>query len=389
MKTKSWAVFGLVIAAGIFPAWSFGGAKENAKYRTAAVTRGDVMAIISSTGILNPAILVEVGSEVSGLVTKVNVDFNAAVRKGEVLAELDRAPFEDDVKQNEAALRVATAAFDKSKVDLDTAKKKYDRTLDLYQKKLVSEEEKETDEEAYLEAKDDLKIAEAGVKEAAAQLEASRLDLEKTLIRSPIDGVVVIRNVGAGQTVTARFQAPVLFTIANDLRLMRLQCDVDESQVGRVREGQKVEFTVEAFPADTFTGRVIQVQDNAEVDSDVVRYPTVCEVDNTRTTLRPGMTATVTIHTGEAHGVLRVPNAALHFVPPVLTESMKAVVRNASKDLAAGQSPSIVWRLDQKGALTPVLIKTGLAGPDFVEITGGDLREGQPVVTGVIDTGIR
>jgi HlyD family secretion protein len=389
MKTKIFAVLGLVISVGICPGRSSGDVKETPKYRTAAVTRGDIMAVASSTGVLNPEILVDVGSEVSGQITKVNADFNAPVRKGEVIAELDRTPFEDAVKQDEASIKVATAALDKAKVDLDVAKKKYDRTLDLYGKKLVSEEEKEADEEAYLEAKDDVKIAEAGVKEAAAQLEASRFDLEKTLIRSPIDGVIVTRNITPGQTVAARFQAPVLFTIANDLRLMRLQCDVDEAAVGRITEGQQVEFTVEAFPGETFTGRIIQVQFDAEVDADVVRYPVVCEVDNARNKLRPGMTATVTIHTGEARGVLRMPNAALQFVPPVLTESMKELVKNAGRDLLAGQSPSIVWTLDKKGNLTPVPIKTGLAGPDFTEIVGGDLREGQAVVTGVMGAAIR
>ncbi|MGA2533146.1 MAG: efflux RND transporter periplasmic adaptor subunit, partial [Candidatus Aminicenantales bacterium] len=247
----------------------------------------------------------------------------------------------------------------------------YDRTIDLFGKKLVSVEQKETDEEAYLEAKDDFKIAEAGLKEAAAQLESSRLDLQKTLIRSPIDGIVVARNIMPGQTVAARYQAPVLFSIANDLRLMRLQCDVDEAGVGRIKEGERVEFTVESFPGDTFTGRVVQVQLDAEVDSDVVRYPVVCEVDNAGSKLRPGMTATVTIHTGEAHGVLKVPNAAMDFVPAVRTPSMTEFIRNAAKGQPEGESPRIIWKLEKNGAITPVVIKTGLAGQRETEIMGG------------------
>jgi len=382
MKTNIFAVLGIVIAVGSGPARLSGGVKDVPKYRTAVVARGDIMAIASSTGVLNPGILVDVGSELSGQITKVNVDFNTPVRKGEVIAELDRTPFEDAVKQNEAALLVAKAAFDKANVDLDSAKKKYDRTLDLFVKKLVSEEVKETDEEAYLEARDDAKIAEAGVKSASAQLEASRLDLDKTLIRSPIDGIVVTRNITPGQTVAARFQAPVLFSIANDLRLMRVQCDVDEATVGHVKEGEKMEFTVETFPGDKFTGRVVQVQLDAEVDADVVRYPVVCEVDNAGNRLRPGMTATVTIHTGEAHGVLKVPNAALDFVPPVLTPSMMEFIRNSAKSRAVGENPRIVWRLEKNGDLTPVLIKTGLAGPRETEVLAGEIQEGQTVVTG-------
>ena len=248
MKTNIFAVLTIVIAAGIGPGRLSGGAKDIPKYRTAVVKRGDIMAVTSSTGVLNPEILVDVGSELSGQITKVNADFNARVRKGEVIAELDRTPFEEAVKQDEASLLLAKAALDKAKVTLDSAKNKYDRTIDLFGKKLVSVEQKETDEEAYLEAKDDFKIAEAGLKEAAAQLESSRIDLQKTQIRSPIDGIVVARNIMPGQTVAARYQAPILFSIANDLRLMRLQCDADEATVGRIKEGEKVEFTVETFP---------------------------------------------------------------------------------------------------------------------------------------------
>jgi HlyD family secretion protein len=385
MRRKIIVSLAMAIAAVvIFPfRSSLAAGKEDPKYRTAVLTRGDITALVSTTGIVSPITLVEVGAEVSGQVVKVNADFNSPVRKGEVIAELDRAPFEDAVEQDEAGLKVAAAALDKARVDFDTAKKKYERTLDLYQKKLVSEEDKEADEEAYLEATDDVRIAEAAVKEAQAEVTSARLDLDKTQIRSPIDGVVVTRNITVGQTVTARFAAPVLFTIANDLRMMRLQCDVDEAAVGRVKEGQNVEFTVEAFPADTFTGRVIQVQDDAEVDADVVRYPVVCEVDNTQGKLRPGMTAAAAIQTGEARGVLRVPNAALQFVPPILTASMAEFVRDASKNQPEGQRPPIVWTLDKKGNLVPLVIKTGLAGSDFTEAMDGNLREGQSVVTGV------
>jgi HlyD family secretion protein len=358
-------------------------AKEAAKYRTAPVTRGDIVSVVATTGILNPVTLVDVGSEISGEVAKVNVDFNSPVTKGEVIAELDRKPFEDAVEQNQANLKVAQAAVDQAATTLDTAKKKYDRTLDLFRKNQVSEEDKEADKEAYLSAQDDLKVAQAGLQGAQAELDASRLDLSKTLIRSPIDGVVVTRNVEVGQTVTARFEAPVLFTIADDLKKMRLECDVDEAVVGRVREGEKVEFSVEAFPSEVFTGRVIQVRDDAEADSDVVRYPAICEVDNVQVKLRPGMTATATIFTGEAKGVLRIPNAALRFVPPVLTESMKAFVRNASVGMPAGESPTIVWTVGKRGALTPVSVKTGAAGSDETELLSGDLHEGQAVVIGV------
>jgi HlyD family secretion protein len=386
MTSKIAAALGILIAAaGISSGRSAaGGGKDSPKYRTAAVTRGDIMAVVATTGLLAPVTLVEVGAEVSGQIVKVNVDFNSPVKKGEIIAELDRTPFEDAVKQADASLRVAAAALDKAKLDLDLAKKKYDRTLDLYEKKLVSQDEKETEEAAYLEAKNGAQVAESGTRESAAELESSRIDLAKTQIRSPIGGIVLTRNITVGQTVAASFEAPVLFTIADDLRKMRLQLDVDEADVGRVTEGQKVEFTVEAFPTEVFTGRVLQVQEDAEVDSDVVRYPTVCELDNAQNKLRPGMTATVTVYTGEVHGVLRVPNAALRFVPPVVTAPMAEFVRKAAKDMPQNQSPSIVWTLDQKGRLTPVVLELGMVGHDFTEVAGGELKEGQTIVTGVI-----
>ncbi|MEN6310796.1 MAG: efflux RND transporter periplasmic adaptor subunit [Acidobacteriota bacterium] len=359
-----------------------GGGRDDLRYRTAAVTRGNVEAVISTTGELEPVTQVDIGAEVSGQVSKIRVDFNSPVRKGDVLAELDRTPFEDAVKEDEANLKIASAALDKARMDLDTAKKKYDRTLALYNKKLVSQEDKEADEEAYLEAKGGADAAEAGVKEAAAELETSRLNLAKTLIRSPLDGIVLTRNVDVGQAVAAGYQVPVLFTIADDMRKMRVKCDVDEADVGRVKEGQSVEFTVEAFPSDVFAGRILEVEDDAETDSDVVRYPTLCEVDNAQGKLRPGMTATVTIHVGEARGVLRVPNAALKFVPSSLTEAQINIIKKAAADLPAGQAPSIVWTLDRKGRLVPVVIKTGLAGLTDTEVAGGDLKEGQAVVTG-------
>jgi HlyD family secretion protein len=359
-----------------------GGSKDTPRYLTETVTRGDIESVVSCTGEVDPLNMVEISSEVSGLVAKVNVDVNARVRKGEVLAELDRAPFEDDVRQNEAGLKLASAALEKANVALETARKKYERTLALFEKKLLSLEEKEADEAAYLEAKDDQEMARSDAQEAAAELEESRIALEKTRILAPMDGIILTRNVNPGQTVAARYDAPVLFTLADDLRTMRLQCRVDEADVGRVREGQRVEFTVEAYPADVFACRVIQIQDDALTDSDVVRYPVLGEVDNSGGRLRPGMTATVTIHTGSVHDVLRVPNRALQFVPPVLTDDMNERLKRASRDVPAGQVPSFVWTVDAQGRLTPVLVRTGMAGPVLTEIQPGPLKEGQAVVTG-------
>jgi HlyD family secretion protein len=362
---------------------SSGSGKSGGKYKTEVVRKGDIVAFVATTGTLNPATLVEVGSEVSGEITKVSVDFNSPVKKGQVIAELDRTPYEDQVKQNEANVRAAAAALEKAKIDLDTAKKKYDRTLALFEKKLVSEDDKETDESQYLSAKDAVADADAGLKEATAVLDSSRLDLSHTLILSPIDGIVVSRDITVGQTVAARFQAPVLFTIADDLSKLRVSCDVDEAEVSRVKEGQPVQFTVEAFPGETFMGRVIQVRNDAEVDQDVVRYPTIVEVDNARNKLLPGMTATASIFTGEAKNVLRVPNAALDFRPPELSAETREFIKKVNQDMPAGKKASFVWLLEKKDKLTPVVVRTGIAGPDYTEILEGGLKEGQIVITGL------
>ncbi len=384
-KTIRALPFAVLAALALASLAGSGRAKDVVKFKTETVTRGDIEAVVFSTGEVDPLNQVDIGSEVSGLVAKVNVDVNARVRKGQLLAELDRTPFEDDVRQNEANLKVASAALDKASVAMDAAKKKYDRTLDLFGRKLVTQEAKEADEAAYLEAKDDRDMAQAGVKEAAAELEESRLALAKTRIFAPIDGVVLTRNVNPGQTVAASYEAPVLFTVADDLRTMRLQCAVDEADVGRVREGQRAEFTVEAFPADVFSSRVVQIQDDPKTDSNVVRYPVLFEVDNGAGKLRPGMTASVTIHTGSVHDVLRVPNRALQFVPPELSDDMREVLRKAGRSLPAGQTPSFVWTMDRKGRLTPILVRTGMAGPDSTEVVAGDLKEGQAVIVGTAD----
>jgi HlyD family secretion protein len=372
----------LVFAAGIvLGLFLLTGSSNKAMYRTEAVTRGDVEASVVTTGTLDPVTLVEVGSQVSGKIANIYVDFNSHVQKGQALAELDKASFEDEVKQNEANYSLASATLEKAKVTLDEAKKKYDRTLDLFQKNLVSAEDKEADEEQYLADKDDLEDAQAGVQEAKAVLDSSRIDLSNTVIRSPIDGVVVSREVSVGQTVAAAMQAPVLFKIASDLSKLRVDCDVDESDVGDVREGEKVRFDVESFPEETFTGRVIQVRYGATEEEGVVTYTAVVEVDNSEAKLLPGMTATVSIITGEAKDVLKVPNAALRFKPAVSSGPSGKSADNALLKQTAGKKIPFVWVLGAKGKLTQVLIQTGITGNIYTEVVSGDLKEGDRIVT--------
>lgn len=420
----------LVVVAGAILGWTL--LKNNKsgaiKYRTEKITRGDIEAVVTTSGTVNPITKVEVGSQVSGKIAKLYVDFNSRVKEGDILAELDLSTFQTRVRQNEANYASAVAALEKAKVTLDNLQKKYERALSLFEKNLISYEEKEAAEANYLGAKTDLQRAEAAVEQAKSQLESSRLDLSYAIIRSPIDGVVITRNMNVGQTVQASFSAPKIFEIANDLSKMQVECDVDEADVGKIQEGQKVRFTVDAYPDATFTGTVKQVRYSPTVTQNVVTYTTIVEVENPGMKLLPGMTATVNIITGEAKGVLRVPNAALRFTPPIAAEEIQKIMKEAGErmmakrkaeggEAEAGQAPgqkieggprmmfpqgggmaqgmpgagggqrssrrpSMVWYLDENGKLNVTFIRPGVSDSSYTEILRGDLKEGQEVLIG-------
>jgi HlyD family secretion protein len=418
----------LVVIAGAILGWTLLKDNKNGtiKYRQEAITKGDIEALVITSGTLNPVMTVEVGSQVSGKIAKMFVDFNSHVKQGEILAELDPVPFQTRVDQNEANYLSSQASLEKAKVTLDNLQSKYERSLSLFEKNLISFDEKESAEAAYLGAKTDIQAAEARVEQAKSQLESSKVDLSYTIIRSPIDGLVISRNMNVGQTVQASFQAPKLFDIANDLSKMQVECAVDEADVGKVKEGQKVRFTVDAFPEDTFNGTVNQVRFSPTVTQNVVTYTTVVDVDNPGMKLRPGMTATVSIITGEANGVLRVPNAALRFTPNLTPEQMKKMYEEMGQKMMAqrkaeggqtgspqakkpagqsggprmnfsqgggspqgmgsgqrsGRRPSMVWYLGPDGKLKVTYVRTGVTDNSYTEIVRSDLKEGQEVIIG-------
>lgn len=359
-----------------------GNGSNEPKHKTAVVTRGDVEAIVVTTGTLDPVTMVEVGSEVSGTIKNIFVDYNSRVRKDQVLAELDKASFEDAVKQNEANYEVGLAGLEKAKVALDEAKKKNDRTSDLFKKNMVSEEDREADEAAYKSALDDVKVAQDGVKEAKAELDSSRVDLEHTNIRSPIDGILFSREVNVGQAVASKFQTPVLFKLANDLSTMRVECSVDEADVGRVKEGEKVRFFVEAFPDETFNGRVVQIRNEPDTSENVVSYTAILEILNRETKLMPGMTATVSIITAEAKNVLKVPNSALRYRPADGPGSGRQGKKGSASTQAGSKRIPFVWVEGPKNKRIPVLIQTGITDNVYTEIVSGELKEGDRIVVG-------
>jgi len=390
-------------------------------YKKEAVDRGNIEALVDTTGTLNPVIIVDVGSQVSGKIKNLYVDFNSVVKRDQLIAEIDPEQFVTRVDQNKANYQSSLASLEKSKVTLQNSKRKYERALDLFKKNLISYEEKETAETTYYSAKADLQSTEARLAQAKSQLDSSRVDLQYTIIKSPIDGVVINRNINVGQTVAASFQAPVLFQIANDLSKMQVECSVDEADIGRVKEGQRVTFTVDAFPNENFQGIVSQVRYSPEVVSNVVTYTTIVEVDNPELKLRPGMTATISIVVGEAKNALRVPNSALRFTPQLSIEEMKQIFEDMSKEKQAKRSTSAnaqeqdserkmrkasnfgrqfgegmdqqssrmssmprVWIEDEKGKLKMIFIKIGVTDNVLTEIVRGDLKEDQLVITGEV-----
>ncbi|MBN2409880.1 MAG: efflux RND transporter periplasmic adaptor subunit, partial [Candidatus Aminicenantes bacterium] len=281
-KKVIFGIIALVIIAGVILGLTVFKNDKNGqvKYRTEKLAKGDIEAVVTTSGTVNPITMVEVGSQVSGKIAKLNVDYNSKVEKGQILAELDLLPFETRVNQSQANYLSAQASLEKAKVTLDNLRKQYDRALSLFEKDLISSEEKDIAEANYLGAKTDLQRAEASVEQAGSQLESSKLDLSYAIIRSPIDGIIISRNMNVGQTVQASFTAPKIFEIANDLSKMQVECDVDEADVGRIQENQKVRFTVDAFPNDSFNGVVQQVRYSPTVTSNVVTYTTIVAVDN-------------------------------------------------------------------------------------------------------------
>jgi len=413
----------LVVIAGIVFGFTYFKRNNNKalKYEKAAIDRGDITALVDTTGTLNPVTLVDVGSQVSGKIANIYVDFNSQVKKGQLLAELDQSPFLTKVQQNEANYLSSEASVDKAKVTLENTEKQYNRAKSMFEKELISFEQFEATEAQYFGTKSDLLSVEARLEQAKAQLDSSKVDLEYTIIKSPIDGVVINRNINVGQTVAASFQAPVLFQIANDLSKMQVECSVDEADIGTVKEGQKVRFTVDAFPNDNFIGVVRQVRYSPEVIQNVVTYTTIVDVENPEMKLRPGMTATVSIVVGEAKNTLRVSNSALRFNPNLSPEEMRVLFeemkrerqgtrgissqadgqsavkrpqqkpqadRQANFQMGSGamrsrvQDMARVWIEDENGKLKMLFIRAGVTDNVFTEITGGDLKEGQEVITG-------
>jgi HlyD family secretion protein len=304
-----------VIAAGAYGYYRYTQKPVAPTITTARITRGAIAETVGATGTLQAVTTVQVGTQVSGTILQLNADFNSLVRKGQVLARLDPSLIQSQIEQARANLIRAEADLERLRVALDDAKTKLTRARELAEKKLIAQTELEAAEVAVRSAEAQLRSQQAGVTQSQASLKQNEVNLAHTIIESPIDGLVISRNVDVGQTVAASMSAPTLFVLAADLTKMQVLASLDESDVGRIRPGQLVRFRVDAFPTEEFSGNVTQVRLQPTTVQNVVTYQTVIDVPNPGLKLKPGMTANVNIEIARRADVLRVPNTALRFRP--------------------------------------------------------------------------
>jgi len=407
-KQRRYLILAIVVVSGILIALLLlrRGKGGGDQYRTEPASQGDITATVSSTGTLSAVTTVQVGSQVSGIISKLYADFNSQVKKGQLLAELDPTTFLQTVEQRQADVT-------KSQVELANVQVTYTRQKRLAAAGLIAQADLDAAKAAYDSAR-------AQLAQSQAALQQAKTNLNYTKIYSPIDGQVVARQYDIGQTVAASFQAPTLFTIAQDLTKMQLTADIDQSDIGRIKVGEPVHFTVDAYPDQQFRGTISQVRLNATVNQNVITYPVIIGVANPDLKLRPSMTADVTIQVATAQGVLRVPNAALRFRPETAegAQGTQGAGRQrqgqgqgsarsggppgggagfgagggagaggvARRQRQPGQTVYVLDKGDKKGELRRVRIQTGITDGHYTQVArvlSGELKPGDPVITGL------
>jgi HlyD family secretion protein len=392
-----WAVAALLlVAAAGFWWWQRSSAAQAApSYTTQPAARGDLTLSVTANGTLQPTRSINIGSELSGSVLKVNVDVNDRIRKGQVLVVLDTAKLRDQVLRSQAAVSSANGKLEQTAATVDEARSaqaRLDAVARLSGGKLPSTAERDSGRAALARALADRNSARAGVKDAQAALSTDRINLSKASIVAPADGVVLTRSVDPGNAVAASLQSVTLFSVAEDLAKLRLWVYVDEADVGAVKVGQEASFTVSAYPTRAFPARITRVGFGSTITDNVVTYLTYLDVDNTDLSLRPGMTATATIIATQRKDVLLVPNAALRFAPSVATATAKKgiasgmligpprAVRRSAAEGASTAAARKVWVL-RDGAAVEVAVTPGISDGHMTEITGGALQAGMAVIT--------
>jgi HlyD family secretion protein len=389
MKRMSRAFLGLAVVAAVALATYYQLHRHASvpRLRTDSITRGDVIRTVTADGTLQAITTVKVGTQVSGTISELDADFNSIVHMGQILARLSPALIETEVEDARARLAEAKADADEAQVAVDDAKVKLAQAQALAERQIVTPSDLEDARATLGTAEADFHAKQAQVGQAQAALAQSKVDLSNTVIRAPVDGIVVARNVDPGQTVASSYESPTLFEIAADLTRMQMIASVDESDIALVKPGQSVQFAVDAYPNETFTGVVTQVRLQPDADQSAVEYSTVVSVANADLRLKPGMTARLTIEAARHTNVLRVPSAALEFVPAreVFTASGQEVPPELAAALAAKAhqregSPGVIWILEGT-RLRAERVTLGLSDGVYTEITGPGLRAGSPVIT--------
>jgi len=414
IKNK-WTIIGCLLAAiGLLTAFSFE-TKKAPQYYTEKVQKGDIQNVVQATGTINAVTTVQVGSQVSGTIQTLFADFNSHVKKDQVIAQIDPSLFRGALLQAKADLADAQANLVAAKANLDKAvaaaaqaKLDFNRYTTLAQEGVVPTQQLDTARATSQSADAAVGAAKAQVTQAGAQVQqkqaavtVAQANLDHSTIRSPIDGTVIARSVDVGQTVAASLQAPTLFTIAQDLTKMQVYVSTDESDVGTIKQGQDVKFSVDAFPKDSFKGKVSAVRLNATTVQNVVTYTTVVDFDNPETKLFPGMTAYVTIPVAEANDVVKVPNGALRFTPDLTAQQISDAYQKAGIAGGAGRggkrggqgmqqsgpqaATAVVWKLNADKSAEPVQIKLGITdhtSTEVAQVLKGSLNPQDQVITG-------
>src|SRR2546428_3110632 len=381
MKRRAAWIAGIIVLAGVVAALTLGGARRStgqAKYETVKAERGRIVARVTASGTRSALVTVRVGTQVSGRIQVLYVDFNSPVRRGQILAKIDPQFFKAAVEQAKANLAAAEGNLAKARAQAVDAHRQYQRAKTLAEQgQLVAQSDLDTADANAQSADAQIQAMQGEVAQARASLYQADVNLGYTTITSSIDGTVISRNVDVGQTVAASLQAPTLFTIAQDLKKMQVDTNVSEADVGKLGAGMPTSFAVDAFPGETFKVVIRQIRNAPQSVQNVVTYDAVIDVDNSDMRLRPGMTANVTFTYAQKDDALRFPNAALRFRPPA---------EIAAKAPRPERDRHVLWVL-RDGAPTPVAIKTGLSDGSVTEVAEGDLQEGDALVTEAVTPG--
>ena len=365
-KVGKIGILGVVVVAAVSLIYGCSG-KDSDTYITQKLEKGKIIQKITASGIINPISTINIGTQVSGTISEILVDYNSLVKKGQLLAQIDPALFEATVAQRQAALDIAKAEVDVSKNDIVYYKKNLERIKKLNSSRYSADKELESAQRDYDNAIVQLKLQEAQVKQAEASLKSAEIDLHYTKIVSPVDGIVVSKEVEVGQTVAASFQTPTLFNVAEDLTKMQIEASIVEADISKVKEGQTAEFSVDGYPDEIFVGQVTQVRNQAITTSNVVTYEVIIEIDNSAQKLKPGMTANVDIITAQKDDALLASNKALRFYMED---------ENGQKQRYTDKG---IWVLENNQPRR-ISIKTGISDDDRTEVISANLREGMDII---------